>query len=40
MLEQVLLSNARDAASDELLHDPVTGLPSMLRRTPGPKRGA
>ncbi|MEU5836350.1 hypothetical protein ABZ820_22150 [Streptomyces diacarni] len=32
VLEKLLLDNARDAASDELLHDPVTGIPALRRR--------
>ncbi|MFE6022750.1 hypothetical protein ACFQ6O_40600 [Streptomyces sp. NPDC056441] len=31
VLEQELLSNARNTATDELLHDPVTGVPAIRR---------
>ncbi|MEU2608840.1 hypothetical protein ACH0CM_20530 [Streptomyces albus] len=32
VLEKLLLDNARDAASDELLHDPITGIPALRRK--------
>ncbi|MFE7045649.1 hypothetical protein ACFU9X_41485 [Streptomyces atratus] len=31
VLEQELLSNARNTATDELLHDPITGVPAIRR---------
>ncbi|WP_367140608.1 MULTISPECIES: hypothetical protein [Streptomyces] len=37
VLEQELLTNARDTETDELLHDPVTGVPAIRRRKRWPQ---